>query len=129
MAADPSPPRPDAVPSADEAAARMTVGELLRQRPALVAVFVRRRMACPGCAMAPFMTLGEVADAYGLPVGALLSDLGLAGATHSPAHSPESLRGIKEPAGPAPHHAHCPPRRREVEGSNGNAGIPEPLDP
>lgn len=125
MAADPSPPLPDGVPSAD-----LTVGELLRQRPALAAVFVKRRMACPGCAMAPFMTLREVAEAYGLPVQSLLSDLGGADAVRSgAAHSPESLRGIKEPAGPAPHHAHSPPRRREVESSNGTVGVPEPLDP
>jgi hybrid cluster-associated redox disulfide protein len=38
-------------------------------------VFVRRRMACPGCAMAPFMTLAEAAASYGLDPQQLVSEL------------------------------------------------------
>jgi hybrid cluster-associated redox disulfide protein len=43
----------------------LTVSEVLRRWPASVALFTRRRMACPGCAMAPFMTLREAAREYG----------------------------------------------------------------
>ena len=43
-----------------------TVAALLRRCPAAIVVFTRRRMACPGCAMAPFDTLGDAAAAYGL---------------------------------------------------------------
>jgi hybrid cluster-associated redox disulfide protein len=38
-------------------------------------VFVRRRMACPGCAMAPFMTLAEAAASYGIDPQQLVSEL------------------------------------------------------
>jgi hybrid cluster-associated redox disulfide protein len=38
-------------------------------------VFVRRRMACPGCAMAPFMTLAEAAASYGLDPHQLVREL------------------------------------------------------
>lgn len=42
----------------------LTVAELLAQHPAAAAVFLRLRMACPGCPMSPFETLAEVAAAY-----------------------------------------------------------------
>ena len=34
--------------------------------PKTVTVFLRRRMHCPGCVMAPFITLEEVAPSYGV---------------------------------------------------------------
>jgi len=43
--------------------------------PATVGVFVARRMACPGCAMAPFETVAEAARAYHLPADELVADL------------------------------------------------------
>jgi hypothetical protein len=45
---------------------------------AATAVMLRCGMACPGCAMAPFMSLSEAAAAYGLSVDWLLSELGRA---------------------------------------------------
>lgn len=63
-------PRRIRTPSAD-----MTVADLLRAWPSLGAVFRHRRMACPGCAMAPFMTLREAAESYGVDADALLADL------------------------------------------------------
>ena len=99
-----------------------TVADLMRDWPALVTVFLHRRMACPGCAMAPFMTLREAAAAYGLDVGVLLSDLaatrddGLSAGPFqpplphrapagkpAPAQSVRSLRGHEE-AGAPPRH-------------------------
>lgn len=52
-----------------------TVEEVLRAWPVLANVFHHRRMACPGCAMARFMTVGEAARAYRLDTTALVADL------------------------------------------------------
>lgn len=53
----------------------MTVDEALRQWPELTEILVRRRMACPGCAMASFERLSEVARSYGLSAARLLREL------------------------------------------------------
>lgn len=55
--------------------ADLTVEELMRRWPRAVEVLTAWRMACPGCAMAPFMTVGEAAGAYGVPADRLLDDL------------------------------------------------------
>ena len=60
------------------AIADMTMADLMRDRPAVVPVLLRRGLACPGCAMAPFMTVREAAEAYGLELDALLDDLAAA---------------------------------------------------
>ncbi|MGQ9371210.1 DUF1858 domain-containing protein [Azospirillum sp. ST 5-10] len=61
-----------------------TVAELLDACPPLAAVFLHRRMACPGCAMAPFMTVGEAADSYGLDPAVLMAELEAARAGRPP---------------------------------------------
>jgi hybrid cluster-associated redox disulfide protein len=68
----------------------LTVQELLDSWPSTREVFIRRRMACVGCDLAPFMTIGEAAASYGIapddleqelhaaltqPVGASSSDI------------------------------------------------------
>jgi len=53
----------------------LTVARLLRLWPAAAVVFVRRGMACPGCAMAPFETPEEAAAAYGQEPEGLLAEL------------------------------------------------------
>ncbi len=65
------------------AIAGMTMADLMRDRPAVVPVLLRRGLACPGCAMAPFMTVREAAEAYGLDLDALLDDLADASLTPS----------------------------------------------
>lgn len=45
------------------------------RRPATVRVFLEHRMACPGCDMAPFETIGEAARHYRLDPGELLTEL------------------------------------------------------
>jgi hybrid cluster-associated redox disulfide protein len=40
--------------------------ETLRGRPALVSLFLARRMACPGCVMAPFEDLADAARHHGM---------------------------------------------------------------
>lgn len=43
--------------------------------PGAVRVFLDRRMACPGCDMAPFETVGEAARIYGVDPRELLAEL------------------------------------------------------
>ena len=45
--------------------ADLTMAELMSVRPAAVPVLMRRGLACPGCAMAPFMTVREAAEHVG----------------------------------------------------------------
>jgi hybrid cluster-associated redox disulfide protein len=52
-----------------------TVGETMRAFPATTAVFLRRRMHCPGCHMAAFMTVREAAGTYDIVAEDLLADL------------------------------------------------------
>lgn len=56
----------------------MIVGDLMRRWPASVPVLVGRRMACPGCLMARFMTVYEAAREHGLEPEALLAELAAA---------------------------------------------------
>ena len=56
---------------------RLTVQEVLTHWPALIAVFLRHRMACPGCPMARFLNLREAARAYGLSPASFLEELRL----------------------------------------------------
>lgn len=53
----------------------MLVADVMERWPQTVLVFNRRRMACPGCAMAPFMTVAEAARSYDLPAEDLARDL------------------------------------------------------
>lgn len=65
-------------PVADLMMADLTMAELMSGRPAVVPVLLRHGLACPGCAMAPFMTVREAAEAYGLELDAFLDDLAAA---------------------------------------------------
>lgn len=53
----------------------MIVADVMDRWPQTVPVFNRRHMACPGCVMAPFMTVGEAARSYDLPGEELAGDL------------------------------------------------------
>ena len=44
----------------------LTVSEILQRWPQTAEVFLRYRMACVGCAIAPFETLSEVCEIYRL---------------------------------------------------------------
>ena len=62
--------------SPDQGLSRLDmVADVLARWPASTAAFVRRGMACPGCVMAPMMTLEEAAAAYHLDVAELMADL------------------------------------------------------
>ncbi len=53
----------------------LTVDEVLTRSKQTVSVFVRLRMACAGCPMAPFETLESVAQVYDMPVDLLIDEL------------------------------------------------------
>jgi len=57
---------------------RLPVGEVMDLWPATAGVFYRRRMACPGCVMARFMTVAEAASVYGIRADDLARDLAAA---------------------------------------------------
>jgi hybrid cluster-associated redox disulfide protein len=59
------------------------VADTLADWPGATAVFLRRAMACPGCVMAPMMTLGEAAAAYEVDVLELIADIVDTGASPS----------------------------------------------
>lgn len=52
----------------------LTMAELLAGWPAARTAVARRGMACMGCPMAPFETLAEAADAYGIDARELLRE-------------------------------------------------------
>jgi hybrid cluster-associated redox disulfide protein len=59
----------------DEPDLRLTLDELMRRWPGTISVFVRHRMACVGCMMAPFMTVADAAREYGLDAASLGREL------------------------------------------------------
>ncbi|HXP75554.1 MAG TPA: hypothetical protein VN823_15525 [Stellaceae bacterium] len=52
-----------------------SVEEIMARWPATARVFIRRKMACVGCIMAPFQTLAAAARSYGLPESELLEEI------------------------------------------------------
>lgn len=54
-----------------------TIYELLQQKPEAAQVLFKFGMGCVGCAIAKGETIREAANAHGVPVGELLSALGL----------------------------------------------------
>lgn len=53
----------------------MAVSDLMARWPKTVSVFLRRRMSCPGCLMAPFMTVAEAAREYSFVADELAHEL------------------------------------------------------
>jgi hybrid cluster-associated redox disulfide protein len=58
-----------------ERLAGLSVSDVLQQWPQTADAFQRRRMACIGCALAPFFTIADVVDVYGLSNNAFLEEL------------------------------------------------------
>ncbi|MEX0759483.1 MAG: DUF1858 domain-containing protein [Tistlia sp.] len=56
----------------------MVVGDMMRRWPQTVPVLLRHRMSCPGCLMAPFMTVAEAAEEHGVEPEVLIRDLAAA---------------------------------------------------
>lgn len=55
--------------------ARTNIEEVLRCYPTTSRGFVRHRIACPGCAIAPFGTLHDAATEYQLSLDLFLQEL------------------------------------------------------
>jgi hybrid cluster-associated redox disulfide protein len=53
----------------------LTIAELLSAYPHVIPVFVSHRMACVGCNMAAFESLGDAAHIYGILLDDLIDDL------------------------------------------------------
>lgn len=68
-------PYPADQPRRELPAADLLVAQVMQRWPQTVPVFVRRRMACPGCPAALFETVAEAAAIYGVPADELLADL------------------------------------------------------
>lgn len=62
-------------PGSESPVADLTVSDLIRRWPQTARVFLRHRMACVGCAVAPYMTVAEVATSYGLSAEAFVAEL------------------------------------------------------
>ncbi|MFH1176237.1 MAG: hypothetical protein V1750_02435 [Acidobacteriota bacterium] len=62
---------------------QVTVGALLREVPEAASVFLRRQMACVGCAIAELDTLADAAAAYCLSVTSLLAEVEQQAATRA----------------------------------------------
>lgn len=54
-----------------------TIYELLQEKPEAVQVLFKFGMGCVGCAIAKGETIKEAAAAHGVPVGEMLSALGI----------------------------------------------------
>ncbi len=55
--------------------ANLMVAEVMTLWPQTIPVFIQHRMACVGCAIAPFETIAEVAAIYHLDLNCFLDEL------------------------------------------------------
>ena len=55
--------------------ATTTIADLLRRWPWVARVFIDYRMKCPGCLLAPFMTIHDAAREYGVDAETLKRDV------------------------------------------------------
>ncbi|MCB8945730.1 MAG: DUF1858 domain-containing protein [Ardenticatenaceae bacterium] len=53
----------------------MTVEEVLARWPETAVIFHEYTMACIGCALAPFCSIQDAADDYGIPTATLIDRL------------------------------------------------------
>lgn len=58
-----------------EPAPDQVIDEVLKTWPTTIPVFMRHKMACVGCSMAPFETVAEAASTYGLQVRGFVEEL------------------------------------------------------
>ncbi|MCA9925145.1 MAG: DUF1858 domain-containing protein [Anaerolineales bacterium] len=59
----------------DEYLAKLTVEELFQRWPETAVIFQRYQMACVGCVVAPFYTVADAAQVYGLDQEKFLQEL------------------------------------------------------
>jgi len=110
-----------------------TVSEVMRAWPETVEVFIHHRMACVGCAMAPFCTVGEAALAYQIDQQAFLRELEQAPAVTTPATThhrrpemtpePSDLSDIQSDAVVDARGSACPGPLLEAKKGIGNVSV------
>jgi hybrid cluster-associated redox disulfide protein len=61
--------------------AGQSVDDVMRRWPATIAVFIRHRMACVGCAIGPYHSVADASAEYGFDVSAFLDELRAAAGT------------------------------------------------
>lgn len=79
---------PDGTAMIESLTASATVADVLLQRPLAARILVQHRMHCVGCAIAPFETLGDACEIYGVSLVDLLVELN---ATTKESPGPEAL--------------------------------------
>ncbi|HYE51095.1 MAG TPA: hypothetical protein VEB20_15975 [Azospirillaceae bacterium] len=96
----PTPPDRDDSPAGPLPGPGDLVAVVLEVRPELGAVFLARGMACPGCVMAPFMTVAEAAAAYAVDPDELVGALrdAASGAVPSGPFPPPRPHGAAAPS-------------------------------
>lgn len=52
-----------------------TVGDILERHPRAMRIFIDHRMACIGCAIAPYHTIEEACAEYGVSVDAVVREI------------------------------------------------------
>lgn len=62
----------------DSLTASTTVADVLLRRPRAARILVNHRMHCVGCAIAPFETLKDACEIYGVSLRDLLAELNAA---------------------------------------------------
>lgn len=82
--------------------ARMTIENLLDAHPQVTAVFIRRRMACVGCALSSYCTLAYAAHVYDISLPSLVAECqdtinSRSGNVAGPIHSREKTNGCCNP--------------------------------
>ena len=55
--------------------ATLTVAEVMDRCPQTIPIFLRNRMACIGCSIAPFETLAEPIGTYGVELDHFMEEL------------------------------------------------------
>lgn len=55
--------------------AELSVEETMQRWPVTIGVFQRHKMACVGCAVAPFFSVGKAATIYNIPVDQFVIEL------------------------------------------------------
>jgi hybrid cluster-associated redox disulfide protein len=73
----------------------LSVSELLKRHPYTVAVFMRRRMACVGCAIADFHTIAQAAALYNADLAQFTSELEHVIYTHPQVNSTAPMENTK----------------------------------
>lgn len=54
---------------------RETIDTVMRRQPGTIRILLKHGMACIGCAIAPYHTIGEVGAEYDLPIDEFLHEL------------------------------------------------------